>query len=558
MATPRTEAEIAALLQMLSAQETQSPLMKELPVEIAPQKSPIEMVEAAIGFPPGTRLDLSFVISQRRNLQSWLMLRGISFRGASKAQAESLVNAYASERYFQTWLASDQKKNKQKNISGLDWGSSDNALGLSAKISTAEEQYHAFCRAIEAAKKIEAIEIARVEGISDDGSVPALKAARDYVEDIIGSRMSEVPAFPEWLAQIKALKRSGIDAPPAPQSEDKVELTKYQTANAADEVISSKLTALEQKLSTELDAKLRTSKLELSDAAKTEMRALITSTTKDVLANLLPQQIEIKRPSGEIIPMGLQHECFPKLLRAFSARNHRNQRMNIWLTGPTGSGKTSACEAGAKALGLPFGFDSSLDTDYKVNGFTDANGNVVGTEFIRIYRDGGVYVADEIDNWLASALIALNAPLANGYMSTPGGIIQRHPDCIIVACANTWGLGATNDYVGRSKLDAASLDRFRPKIDWPYDEKMEMAIARQKQGEEWCLMVQRLRRAAKAQGLQIIISPRATFDGIGLLEAGFPWKEVVEMCITAGLKPEQIKALGSTSIQSHYNDLAAD
>jgi cobaltochelatase CobS len=321
--------------------------------------------------------------------------------------------------------------------------------------------------------------------------------------------------------------------------------TTVAIANATEAVIGTRLTALQRELEAALDSKLRDAKLVLTDKAKDEIRTLAREAAEQHARDTAPpRRLEIvSQATGQVHDLGLQHERFPSLLRAMQARGHRGQRLNIWLTGPTGSGKTSACESAAKALDLDFGADSSLDTDYKVTGFVDAHGQVVSTQFIKCYTSASAYVADEIDNWLPSALIALNAALANGWMATPAGLVQRHPDAVIIACANTWGLGATNDYVGRSKLDAASLDRFRPKIDWPYDEKLEAAIAAELAGQEWCAHVQHARAAARRQGLQVIISPRATYDGIGLLAAGFSWQETEEMALTAGLKPEQIKAL---------------
>lgn len=388
------------------------------------------------------------------------------------------------------------------------------------------------------------------------------RAARNANLDSLSRAYESESYFRTWLANDQ--KRNGNvrqrnddiswdttdESSNEPKSAEKPTATTNVASIAqADEiVISHRLTSLQRELETALDTKLRDAKLILTDKAKDEIQQLAREAASAYAReNAPPRRIEVANTaSGTIYDLGLQHERFPILLRAMNARGHRGQRLNIWLTGPTGSGKTSACESAAKALDLGFGADSSLDTDYKVTGFVDAHGQVVSTQFIKCYTSASVYVADEIDNWLPSALIALNAALANGWMATPAGLVQRHPDAVIVACANTWGLGATNDYVGRSKLDAASLDRFRPKIDWPYDEKLETAIAAELGGQEWARYVQSARAAARRQGLQVIISPRATYDGIGLLAAGFSWQETTEMALTAGLKPEQIKALALT------------
>lgn len=297
-----------------------------------------------------------------------------------------------------------------------------------------------------------------------------------------------------------------------------------------------------------VQAEVAKAKVELSPEARAQIQALAKEAAEAAITALAaPRVIEIhNKDSGTLRVIGLQHEKFPALLRAVQAKDHRGFRLNIWLTGSTGSGKTTAAENAAKALSLPFGTDGSLDADYKVLGFRDANGNVISTQFLEIYENGGIYVADEIDNWLPSALLALNAALANGFCTSPRGLIRRHPDACVIACANTWGLGATNEYVGRSKQDAASLDRFQPKIDWPVDERLEAALAEAEDpaiGPEWHATVLAARRKAATQGLRIIISPRATFAGIALLQSGFDQAEVIAMTIHAGLSAEQKAAI---------------
>jgi hypothetical protein len=309
---------------------------------------------------------------------------------------------------------------------------------------------------------------------------------------------------------------------------------------------------IEKAVNLQVNEKLAKTTIQLDATVKDQIKTLARDAATLAAAEecdrrIPPQEIAVvNHITGTSINLGLQHEKFPLLLRAAQARDHKSNRLNVWLTGPTGSGKTTAAENVAKALDLPFGSDGSLDADYKVMGFRDANGNIISTEFLRIYEGGGIYVADEIDNWMPSALLSLNAALANGWCSTPKGMVHRHPDCLVIACANTWGHGATNDYVGRTKLDAASLDRFQPKIDWPYDEKLEYAIAERMgglDGLDWFETVSSARKQAKANGLKVILSPRATYNGISLLQAGFTKGEVVDMTIGAGISPEQRRQL---------------
>ena len=337
---------------------------------------------------------------------------------------------------------------------------------------------------------------------------------------------------------------------PAEAGGGAITATAAEIARAADAVISTRLAAamreMELKAESAIDKRLKNANLVLSDADKEKIRTLARDEARSSFEQWLPpRRIEIKdAQTGELRDLGVQHFKFDILLRACGIRLPNGFRPNIWLTGPTGSGKTTAAEHIAKALKMEFGADSSLDADFKVMGFMNAQGQYVETEFYRRFTQGGMYVMDEVDVWFASAILAMNAPLANGWCSFPCGMRKRHPDFIVIACANTWGQGATNDYVGRNKLDAATIDRFGVKIDWPIDESLEHAVASSLGGDRWCKVVQGYRLRAKERGIKIIISPRATFNGTALLAAGFSEADVIDMTFAAGLKDEQRDGLG--------------
>ena len=337
--------------------------------------------------------------------------------------------------------------------------------------------------------------------------------------------------------------------------DDNITATLDALSLAAQEILTTHLSAIETRMTNAFGNGLNKARADLRlyiddvvAGATNTMRRQFETTAIDIVKRLMPpREIVVKvGHNGKGINVGMQHKCFDILLRACSIRDHRGFAPNIWLTGPTGSGKTTAAENAAKALGLDFGSDGSLDADYKVLGFRDAHGNVISTEFLRIYVNGGIYIADEIDNWMPGALLSLNAALANGWVSTPGGILKRHPNAIIVAAANTWGHGATNEYVGRTKMDGASLDRFQPKINWPYDEELELAIARSIEpriGANWCKVVQKARAATVTNGLKVIISPRATYVGTSMLCHGFSVQETISQTFAAGLDPDQLRKL---------------
>lgn len=247
-------------------------------------------------------------------------------------------------------------------------------------------------------------------------------------------------------------------------------------------------------------------------------------------------RVEVVR--GEAVTtteLGPQHKQFDLLLKLATCRKSDGHALNIWITGPAGSGKTRAAFTVAQALGVPFHFTGAVDNEYKLLGFVDAQGRAVRTAFREAYEKGGVFLLDEVDGCHASAVLALNAALANGMCDFPDGTIPKHPDCVIMATANTWGTGATHDYIGRTKLDSASLDRF-VMLAWEYDEDLERATSG---NVDWARKVQTMRSKVTANGIRHIISPRATYDGTTLLAAGMAEADVMTMLVRRGLSDSE-------------------
>lgn len=228
---------------------------------------------------------------------------------------------------------------------------------------------------------------------------------------------------------------------------------------------------------------------------------------------------------------GLQHKSTPRVLKWLMAG------VNVWLAGPAGSGKTTMAENCAKALGLEFYATGAIQNEYKLTGFVDAEGRTVRTAFREAFEHGGLFLWDEIDGSNANALIAFNQALANGRFPFPDGMVNKHPDFIAVAAANTFGHGATAEYAGRVKIDGSTLDRFA-QVMIDYDEDLESELAAQLyplHGRDWAHQVQRYRRAARQLGLRALITPRASLEGAKGLLNGFTREEVAEDLIRRGM-----------------------
>ena len=272
-------------------------------------------------------------------------------------------------------------------------------------------------------------------------------------------------------------------------------------------------------------------------------RALSSSNTKEKVDTLIKALIkehgivphktvlEVKFKDQPKKDVGLQHKSFANVLSTLSAG------VNIALVGPAGSGKTTIVHNASKVLNLSFASQSvsAQSTVFDFFGYKSATGTYIGTMFREKYENGGVFLLDEFDAGNPNVLAALNQATANGHCPFPDKMIAKHKDFIIVMAGNTFGGGGTIDYVGRNKIDAATLDRFAF-IYIDYDEILEKALS---SNESWCLRVQDYRRRVIEKKVRTIISPRATFNGEKLLSAGLPLKTVEEMIIFKGLTDDE-------------------
>jgi len=257
-----------------------------------------------------------------------------------------------------------------------------------------------------------------------------------------------------------------------------------------------------------------------------------------------PPTIRIQVPERPEVEMVRQHERFPLLLQVLAVG------LNALLVGPAGTGKTTAARKAAEALGLSFGCLSVGPMTSKADllGFVDAGGTYRESLFVQCYRDGGVFLLDEIDAGNAGVLTTLNAALAGDVMATPAGMVNRSPRFVCVAGANTYGQGASRQYVGRNQLDAATLDRFAV-VDWPVDEGLEAAMVGLPapapaldlgrggllDAAGWLARVRAVRASVEKQQVRAVVSPRATVAGAALFAAGVGRFWVEEMVLWRGM-----------------------
>lgn len=228
-----------------------------------------------------------------------------------------------------------------------------------------------------------------------------------------------------------------------------------------------------------------------------------------------------------------------------------NAGYKVYLYGPAGAGKTTLAQQAATALDIPFYHTGALLQKYELTGFNDAGGNYVCTTFYQAYKTGGLYLFDEIDASMPQAVIAFNQAIENGEMTFPHEVVKQHPDFRVIAAANTNGQGATNNYK-RNALDGATLDRF-VRIPLQYDESLELALALaeykrlggkdESQVRDWVAMVQITRLRAINKKIDVIISPRSSKNGAGILAMGDSTTIAIAETFGASLSADQKKQL---------------
>lgn len=269
---------------------------------------------------------------------------------------------------------------------------------------------------------------------------------------------------------------------------------------------------------------------QVADSLKDEVKRFIYETygpiTRKVEWQIGERKTEVK---------GVQHKEFETVL-AFVQRN-----IPVFLTGPAGSGKNVICQQVAEVLGLPFYFTNAVTQEYKLTGFTDANGKYQETQFYKAFKDGGVFMLDEMDASIPDVLIILNSALSNHYFDFPApiGFVKQHPDFRVIAAGNTFGQGATMEYVGRNQIDEATLDRFAPvRID--YDPNIEEVCAN---GDQDLLkFIRAYRKATQASGIKTIVSYRSITRIATMIDC-LDIKKVLDSCLLKSMGDDDLKMM---------------
>lgn len=271
---------------------------------------------------------------------------------------------------------------------------------------------------------------------------------------------------------------------------------------------------------------------ELDEAVSNHLDNRLDGELKALREEIKKQQVlKVVTDNGDNLVKGVKHMQLPSLINMVGAG------LNVMLTGSAGSGKTHASAQVAEALGVKF-YSLSVGAQTSksdIVGFIDAGGTYRTTPFRQAYEKGGVFVMDEIDAGNSNVLIQINSALSNGICSFPDKQVKAHKDFHFIATANTYGKGESIKYVGRNRLDAATLDRFTI-FHWNIDEKVERAIA----GNDTAMYnaITAARSYCERSEIDAMITPRTTQKAAALHVIGWDvaniWKAVLVPYIPSG------------------------
>ncbi len=239
-------------------------------------------------------------------------------------------------------------------------------------------------------------------------------------------------------------------------------------------------------------------------------------------------------------PWDGKHAMFATVLKYIRAG------LNVALIGPAGTGKSTLAAQVFEALGLEFRGCGALMSKYDLIGYMDAHGTYHETPFYQAYTTGTGFCFDELDGSAPDAVVSFNAATDNQpVFAFPNGMQPRHERFVAIACLNTYGNGASADYVGRFKQDAAVMSRY-VKVYIDYDERIEENLGTR-------IIVDRVQAVRKACGtlaIRHIVSTRMIAQSEAARTIGKATKaEIDRDIIFAGLDDGAIRQVKSQMLK---------
>lgn len=208
----------------------------------------------------------------------------------------------------------------------------------------------------------------------------------------------------------------------------------------------------------------------------------------------------------------MYHAIEPEVIAAAMGGQH------VFLWGPPGTGKSELAVRYARMTGQQLDIVSCHPhlTVSALVGYQTAEGLKPGPMLLSAKAEG-VLLLDEVDNTGPGVHASANSSMANNLIQIQDTRVNIGPNWRMFLTANTMGQGATSQFVGRQKLDAATLDRVAS-FFVPTDEVLEhnllVAMGMDKDDlREWHTIIRRMRDNVDFHGLSCFVSMRTTLAG---------------------------------------------
>lgn len=294
---------------------------------------------------------------------------------------------------------------------------------------------------------------------------------------------------------------------------------------ASDEELSQDLAkALQGAIDTGLKKGLEAG-IELAQAKTKIVLEMCETRIKDLSQRYArPMPIEVK--IGDLPTTKLSNRASP-LLESALRQSLVGQAGGKWfcVTGPAGCGKTMLAHQVAESLKIHFyhlNFTEGMSESW-LWGRQTPQGFQPGPFWLAI-KNGGVFLADEMDAGGANVILSLNTALANGHATNPytGEEVTRHKDFIFIAAMNTNGKGGTGVYNARGRLDAASLSRLA-QFQMGYDKDLEKDLC---PDSNLLSQLWDLRSYLEKEKSRDFVSTRCILNAYKQSKAGFSYSEI--------------------------------
>ncbi len=215
----------------------------------------------------------------------------------------------------------------------------------------------------------------------------------------------------------------------------------------------------------------------------------------------------------------------------------------VMLYGEAGAGKNYIVQKICEELNLNFYFANAVLDPVVLQGYGNAKGDYVKTQFYDFCINGGVFMFDEIDASNPEVLKIFNGAIANRYFDFPViGRVKLHSNCRFVACANTSGDGSDIKYVGANQIDASTIDRFA-QIKVEYDKKVELQLANN--DIDLVNFIEDFRNAINKIGIQSTVVSYRSISRIAKLLGKINDKDLLKQCLTKSLNSEDLNMIHS-------------